>query len=302
MKTRLAAILAAVVFLSSCSGSPSAPSPPPSGSFEQPPTFGSNAVAVLVGAGDIGDCKQPGSALTARLLDGISGTVFTAGDNAYPNGSDDDFRKCYDPTWGRHRDRTRPSPGNHEYDSPQAAPYFRYFGGNAGPPGLGYYSYNAGAWHVVSLNSEIDMSSSSAQVRWLRADLTANRTKCTVAYWHKPLFSSGPHGNNVRVQDLWRALYDHDVDVVVTGHDHLYERFAPQNPDGGYDAARGIRQLVVGTGGSHLSSVLIQRPNSEAVGHVWGVLALTLNPDSYRWEFVPAEVGRFVDVGTGTCH
>lgn len=300
MTKRLAAILAAVLFLCRCSSPAPAPSPLPLDTSGTPTNVGEPVV--LVGAGDIASCDSPGSAATARLLDTIDGTIFTAGDNAYPSGSAADYRNCYGPTWGRHRDRTRPSPGNHEYLTANAAPYFEYFGANAGPAGLGYYSYAAGAWHVVSLNSEIDMRPGSPQDQWLRRDLAMNRSRCTMAYFHRPRFSSGPHGGSADVRDLWRALYDYQVDVVVSGHDHLYERFAAQDPDGRVDAARGIRQFVAGTGGGERFETIGAQPNSEVRGQDWGVLALTLTSDGYRWEFVPVAGASFHDSGSGVCH
>jgi hypothetical protein len=257
---------------------------------------------VLVGAGDIGLCGSPGSELTARLLDAIGGTVFAVGDNAYPSGRTEDYLNCYDPTWGRHRHRTRPTPGNHEYESPGASPYYAYFGSNAGPAGLGYYSYTLGAWHIVSLNSETDVRSGSAQEQWLRADLAQNRTLCTAAYWHRPRFSSGSHGDNVDVQDLWRTLYEFNVDIAFAGHDHLYERFAPLDATGEVDPARGIRSFVVGTGGAAIHALKGARPNSEARGNDWGVLMLTLSPSSYEWNFVPVAGATYRDSGTGACH
>jgi Calcineurin-like phosphoesterase len=300
MKTRLAANLAALVCVCACAGSPARPSAPDqSGAASTAPA---GPPAVFVGAGDIADCNRTGSALTAKLLDAIGGTVFTTGDNAYPNASAAAFRDCYGPTWGRHRGRTRPTPGNHEYESPNASAYFDYFGSNAGPAGLGYYSFTLGPWHVVSLNSEIPASAGSPQESWLREDLMANRTQCTLAYWHRPLFSSGPHGVNPDMQDLWRTLYEFGTDVVLGGHDHLYERFAPQDPDGRADPARGIRQFVIGTGGASSYQSRFARPNSEAQGGDMGVLALTLAAGNYRWEFVPVEGATFRDSGTGSCH
>jgi 3',5'-cyclic AMP phosphodiesterase CpdA len=256
----------------------------------------------LAGAGDIAVCGSPGAEATARLLDALDGTVFTTGDNAYPNGTADDFQRCYGPTWGRHLGRTRPSPGNHDYYAPGAAPYFAYFGANAGPAGLGYYSYDLGAWHVVSLNSETLAEFGSAQDAWLRADLAANTSKCTIAYWHRPLFSSGPHAGAESIRNLWRVLYEFDVDVVLNGHDHLYERFAPQDPNGRPDPARGIRQFTVGTGGGPTYSARAATPNSEAVGQDWGVLALTLDRETYRWEFLPVAGAAFHDAGSSACH
>ena len=190
--------MAAVIAVSRCGGStPSSPSPGPGPSG--PP-------AVLAGAGDIGLCGSPAAAATAQLLDRIPGIVFTAGDNAYPNGRAADFRDCYDPHWGRHRERTRPAPGNHDYESPGATPYFAYFGDNAGPAGLGYYSYVAGPWLVISLNSEVLAGLGSPQQQWLRTQLTTSRARCTMAYWHKPLFTSGPNGPNPHMREIWRTF------------------------------------------------------------------------------------------------
>jgi hypothetical protein len=255
---------------------------------------------VLVGAGDIADCGTTSDSATADLLDGIDGTVFTAGDNVYPSGRATDFTNCYEPTWGRHKARTRPSPGNHDYIS-LAVPYFAYFGAHAGPPGRGYYSYDLGAWHIVSLNSNLPMFAGSPQEQWLRADLAANRTECTLAYWHHPRFSSGLHGNNLGARGLWRALQDFGADVVVTGHDHDYEQFHRQDADGVADLT-GIRQFVVGTGGTSLRSFDVIKANSavrESDTH--GVLKLTLRPASYDWEFVPVAGATFTDGGSRDC-
>lgn len=257
---------------------------------------------MFIGAGDIADCRSEGSALTARLLDNMPGTVFTTGDNAYPNATAEEFSRCYGPTWGRHRQRTRPSPGNHDYYTPNAWAYFDFFGPNAGPGGLGYYSYDLGTWHVISLNSEIDVRPGSAQAEWLRRDLAQSAKPCTIAYWHKPLFSSGPNGGTAPVRDLWRTLYEFGVDVVLNGHDHLYERFARQDPEGRPDPARGIRQFTLGTGGAEKYERVSIKPNSEVRGRDWGVLALTLEAGAYRWEFVPVEGASFRDSGTESCH
>jgi 3',5'-cyclic AMP phosphodiesterase CpdA len=302
MNPRLAAALAAALYLCACGGAPSVPTAVPHDSASPTPTSQGYSEALLVGAGDIADCQSPGSELTARLLDAMGGTVFTAGDNAYMQGTAAQFRDCYGPTWGRHRDRTRPTPGNHEYETPNASGYYEYFGANAGPAGRGYYSYTAGEWHVVALNSEIDVRTGSPQEQWLRADLAANPTACAAVLWHRPLFSSGPNGNNRDLQGLWRTLYEFNVDIVVSGHDHLYERFAPQDVNGRADFDRGIRQFVVGTGGRSLSSIRGARANSEIQGSDWGVLALTLLPNSYRWEFVPVAGATFRDAGTASCH
>lgn len=303
MKMRLAAVLAAALYLCSCSGAPSAPSVvPPDGVPPPPPTAFAYSEALLVGAGDIADCNSSASELTARLIDVMDGTVFTTGDNAYPSGTAAQYRDCYNPTWGRHRGRTRPTPGNHDYETPNAAAYYEYFGSNAGPPGRGYYSYTAGAWHVVALNSEIDVRIGSPQEQWLRADLAANPTACAAVLWHRPRFSSGPHGDNRDLQGLWRTIHEFNVDIVLSGHDHLYERFAPQDVDGRADFERGIRQFVVGTGGRAMHQIRGARPNSEVQGNEGGVLALRLLPNTYRWEFVPVAGATFRDAGTGSCH
>jgi acid phosphatase type 7 len=294
-----AALIVAAVAAANCGGSPpsspSTPSNPPVPNSPLPP-------ATLVGAGDIGQCNSPATVATARLLDNTPGIVFTTGDNAYPNGTAANFHDCFEPHWGRHRARTRPTPGNHEYESAGAAPYFEYFGENAGVPGLGYYSYNAGPWRVIALNSEIPVGPGSGQLQWLRTELAANRGRCTMAYWHKPLFTSGPNGPNRDMRELWRTLYEFDADLIVTGHDHLYERFGPQDPDGRSDAVRGIRQITVGTGGGALYTPVMSAPNTEAIGIGHGVLKLTLSDGGYQWEFLPIPGNPFRDTGIGQCH
>jgi hypothetical protein len=268
----------------------------------------SDQSAILVGAGDVADCKDlSGAEATAKLLDQISGTVMVVGDLAYPDGSKENFT-CYDKTWGRAKSRTRPAPGNHEFRSSGATPYFDYFGSAAGDPKTGYYSYELGAWHIIVLNSECQdvggCESGSPQEKWLRADLAAHPAFCTLAYWHKPLFSSGSaHGNDLTVKPLWQALYDANADVVVGGHDHDYERFAPQTPDGAADPRRGIREFVVGTGGKNHRPFGNAKPNSELRdATAFGVLKLTLKAGAYDWQFIP-EAGRsFTDSGSGACH
>ena len=262
---------------------------------------------VLVGAGDIADCSSTGDEATAALLDGIAGTVFTAGDNAYESGTATEFESCYDPTWGRHKARTKPSVGNHEYNTAGASGYFGYFGAAAGDPSEGYYSYDLGDWHVVSLNSMCEKVggcvATSPMVTWLKNDLAANPTTCTLAYWHHPLFSSGIHGNQPKMKPAWNALYAANVDVVVNGHDHLYERFAPQKPKGAVDRARGIREFVVGTGGRRLYPFGKIKPNSRVRNNrTHGVLKLALSPSGYDWEFVPVAGKTFTDSGHARCH
>lgn len=259
---------------------------------------------VLVGAGDIAN-SSTGDTATAALLDNIPGTVFTAGDNAYPNGTLAEYNTYYEPTWGRHKARTKPSPGNHEYNTPGAAGYFAYFGELAGPANRGYYSYDLGNWHVVSLNTEINMAAGSAQETWLRSDLAASTKPCTLAYWHKPLFTSSVnHAGTLATRPLFQALYDHDAEVVVAGHNHNYERFAPMNPDGTLDMTEGIRSFVAGMGGaSHYGFNATPSPNSEVRnGTVYGVLKFTLHTNSYDWQFVPVAGQTFTDNGTNVCH
>ncbi len=264
--------------------------------------------AILVGAGDIADCKDlAGAEATAKLLEKIPGTVMAVGDLAYPDGSKENF-ECYDKTWGRVKSRTRPAPGNHEFHAAGATPYFDYFGAAAGDSKLGHYSYELGSWHIIVLNSECqdvgDCESGSPQEKWLRADLAAHPVACTLAYWHKPLFSSGnAHGNDLTVKPFWQALYDANADVIIGGHDHDYERFAPQNPEGAADSKRGIREFVVGTGGKNHRPFREIKANSELRDFTaFGVLKLSLRPKGYDWEFIPEAGKGFTDSGSGSCH
>ncbi|HEY6061681.1 MAG TPA: Ig-like domain-containing protein, partial [Gemmatimonadales bacterium] len=272
---------------------------------------------VLVGAGDIADCNSIADDATASQLDSIPGTVFAAGDNAYPNGTATDFTTCYDPTWGRHKARTKPVVGNHEYDnSGTAAAYFNYFTPAVADPlgnGYGYYSFDLGAWHVVVLNSDSGVTSpvaGPAQLSWLQSDLAGRTNQCVLAIWHRPLFTSGGSGGaGTRVRRLWQALENAGAEIVINGHDHLYERFAPQDSLGNANSA-GIREFIVGTGGGEThSSYISSPPNVEASDGPTkstfsrGVLRLTLYDKSYRWEFLPAQgQGAFTDSGTASCH
>ena len=261
--------------------------------------------AVLIGAGDIGVCGSNGAALTGALLDRLPGTVFGAGDFAYPNGTEQQFRECYDPHWGRQKHRTRPAPGNHEYGSPAAAPYFAYFGASAGLSGLGYYHYRKADWEVFALNSNPEAPSPASQIAWLAAQLGGEPSACAIAYFHHPRFSSGVHGLTPPpdiVRDFWRELYAAGADIVISAHEHFYERFAPQDPEGRLDQRYGIRQFIVGTGGATLAQPVRRLAQVEASHSAYGVLRLTLEPESYRWEFVAAESGGVLDSGTGACH
>jgi hypothetical protein len=263
---------------------------------------------VLVGAGDIADCRSDGDEKTAALLDRIDGTVFTLGDNVYSSGTAAEFMLCYTPSWGRHRERTRPVAGNHDYRTSGAAGYFGYFGAAAGDRNRGFYSYDLGSWHVVVLNSNCNQvpggcAAGSPQEKWLREDLAAHPAACTVAMWHHPRFSSAKHGDTVAMTDLWRTLFESGVDVALAGHDHDYERFAPMDADGQPDPKRGIRSFVVGTGGeSHYEFEKIHPTSEVRNAETFGVLKLTLHPRSYDWEFVGIEGSAFRDSGTGACH
>jgi len=261
----------------------------------------------LVGAGDIAGCATDGYFATGALLDAIPGTVYTLGDNAYPSGDAKDYA-CYDQSWGRQKGRTRPAVGNHDYLTPGAAGYFDYFGPAAGDRDKGYYSYDLGAWHVVVLNSNCSdvaggCGAGSAQELWLEADLAAHPAPCTVAYLHHPLFSTGEHGGYTSVRGLWDTLYAGGVELVLNGHAHGYERFAPQRPDGQSDPAFGIREIVAGTGGQSHTVYSAALPNTEVRnGDTFGVLKLTLSPGGYSWTFVPVAGATFTDRGQGSCH
>jgi hypothetical protein len=265
----------------------------------------------LIAAGDIADCTPPNpprsDLATAALVDQLPGTVAALGDLAYPDGTLDQFNTCYQTSWGRFKARTRPAPGNHEYTTTGASGYFAYWGAAAGSPGQGYYSYDLGPWHVVSLNSNCvqigGCDVGSPQEMWLRVDLAAHKTKCTLAYWHHPRFSGGMVENERDVLPLWQALYDAKADLVLTGHAHNYQRFAPQNAAGVADPARGLREFVVGTGGHPRLDAVAAIPNTEVMNNTtWGVLELTLWPRSYEWAFHPVAGQTFTDSGSTACH
>lgn len=278
------------------------PSPSP---YPTPTPSPTPEPAVLVGAGDIAICGQKGDDQTAALLEKIPGTIFTAGDNSNEDGLLEQYQNCFGPSWGRFLDRIRPSPGNHDYNEGNNSAYFEYFGKAAGEPGKGYYSYDLGEWHIISLNSNcayVGCGPNSDQLAWLQADLEAHPARCTLAYWHHPRWSSGFAGNDGLIAPLWRTAYQGGVDVVINGHEHHYERFAPMDKDGQMDENSGIREFVVGTGGVNLLGFGEIHPASEVrYAGSFGVLKLLLYADHYRWEFVPVE-GDFRDEGLGTCH
>ena len=257
----------------------------------------------MVGAGTIARCDKTFDEATATLLDGIPGTVFTLGDNVL-NGTASDFTDCYAPSWGRHLSRTKPVPGDKEYLISGAAPYYSYFGTAAGDPAKGYYSYDLGGWHVIVLNSSISTTATSAQVTWLKSDLQANASKtCTMALWHYPLFSSGATGPRASMRPLWDALYQYGADLVLNGHYAIYERFAPQTPDGAADPARGIREITVATGGQNSNSLVTTAENSEVRAKgTYGVLKLSLLPNGYTWSYVQAAGVSLTDDGSTVCH
>jgi len=265
-----------------------------------------HAAQVLVGAGDISDCETAKDEETATLLDQIEGTVFAAGDLVYEEATTEDFADCYDPTWGRHRDRTYPAIGNHEYKTDAGAPYFAYFGSRAGNPAEGWYSYELGAWKIYVLNSnktKVDVTEASAQVQWLRAELAADTGRCTMAIWHHPRFSSGLYGNDASFQPFWSALHEYGAEVVLVGHEHHYERLAPMDAAGASDPGAGVRQFIVGTGGRPLRPTLIPLATSEVRNSIAnGVIKFTLKHDSYDWEFVPIAGQTFTDSGSTPCH
>jgi hypothetical protein len=267
-----------------------------------------NEDAVLVGAGDIVTCGGDGSAMTAELIERFPGAaIFTAGDTSNNTGTPAQYHDCVSLTWGKFKDRIHPAPGNHDYMTYNAYGYFGYFGEAAGDPKGGYYSFNLGAWHVVMLNSEChDIGGcrvGSPQETWLKADLAAWPSKCSMAVMHKPLYVSGAP-NNLQVRPLWQALYAAGAEIVISGHEHHYERFIPFDPKGKPDPARGIQEIIVATGGAILetpkgsplaNSVMI-------ISEEYGIIKLTLHPTSYEWEFIPVEDGDEPGIKTDSGH
>ena len=258
---------------------------------------------VLIGAGDIAAASSHDQATADIINDYPDAVVFTTGDNAYPDGSADDFEEFYRQTWGGFKDRTRPAIGNHDARTPGASAYFAFFGDNAGTPGEGWYSYDLENWHVIVLNSECGadgLASCSSQSAWLADDLAANSQLCMLAYWHKPVFNSGRHvPGHTSFSDEWAQLDDAGVDLVLNGHDHNYQRYAPQNSEGEATEA-GVRQFIVGSGGAKLYEQSTTAPNLEEFYRGYGVLKLELAKASYAWSFIPTE-GSYSDEGRGSC-
>lgn len=272
---------------------PVLPTPTP-----RPPIPVSSDEVILVGAGDIATCNRDEDEQTAALLDTIPGTVFTVGDNAYPNGSYSEYLNCYDSTWGRHKSRTKPVPGNHEYNTTGAAGYFQYFKNIPA-----YYAYDLGTWRIYALNSEIDSSSSSPQAAWLLSDLAQNPSQCVLAYWHTPRWSSGTeNGSDPSTQMLWEILYNAGAELVINGHEHNYERFAEMDNEG-REISPGLRAIVVGTGGAGFYPFGPALETSQVRNDAtFGVLKLTLHDENYDWEFIPIADSTFTDRGSSRCH
>lgn len=299
-RVRLAVLAGAAGLVVACSGGASTPSSPTGVSGGGLGAQTGQTATVLV-AGDIGMCGSPGTAAVAKLVDSLNGTVILAGDIAYPHGSFANFRDCFEPAWGRFRNRWLAVPGNHEYESPGAAPYFAYFGEAAlGPDGLGYYSVRLGDWLVLLLNSNIPAERGTPQYAFASSELAGHRAPCAMAVWHHPVFSSGPNGRALNMRDMFALLVSSGAEVVVNGHDHLYERFARQAGDGRPDPVGGVRQFTAGTGGAELYGFVGTSANSEFRLSEFGVLRLTLRPAAVQWEYLTTG-GRTVDQGLDTC-
>jgi hypothetical protein len=285
-------------------------------------SFAAGADPVIAAAGDIACDSLPSAkpeaddaggnvchmGATAKLIAALHpAAVLTLGDEQYADGTLAQFENGYDKTWGAFRTITRPAPGNHEYHTPGAAGYYGYFGASAGDPAKGYYSFDLGGWHLIALNANCKQiggcGADSPEVQWLAKDLAAHHAACTLAYWHQPRFSSGPHHSDATYDAFWRALYATHADLVLNGHDHDYERFAPQTPEAKPDPSLGITEIVAGTGGrSHYKIGSIEPNSAVSNGVTYGVLALTLHPHAFDWRFIPEPGSTFSDAGSHACH
>jgi 3',5'-cyclic AMP phosphodiesterase CpdA len=291
------------------------------------PARAEDPMSTLIAVGDIANCEKskmergwfewflesihlkeaaetvPGATVIADQVERLPGTILALGDLAYPEGSESNIKNCLDRLWSDSKDRTRLVPGNHDFKSDKAEPYYEYWGASAGKPRRGYYSFDLASWHILALNSNIGSKKKSKQYAWLRKDLRATNASCILAYWHHPVFSSGKHGNASKMKKILRLLYDHGVTIVLAGHDHTYERFAPQDHKGRRDDDHGFVQFVVGTGGSGLREPPIEfEDNSESFSaENLGVLKLELFERRYNWEFLPASGPEFHDSGSAQC-
>ena len=313
------ALLLAVLVLATLTGRPRGADPgseTPSATAAAQPSAGATASpatgsppqseppdVILVGAGDIGSCSSEGDEATAALLDEIPGVVFTLGDNAYEDGAAEEFATCYEPSWGRHKGRTRPVAGNHDHRTDEAQGMRDYFGLD-GPT---YYAYDVGEWRIYVIDSNCALvggcGPGSHQYEWLAADLAAEPRQCAAAMWHHPKFTIGPHDNDEGESGiLWELLHARGVDLVLNGHDHNYQRWTPMRPDGTPDPA-GIRLIINGAGGKNHTTPTRDDPRVEARNHdTFGVLKLTLAPEAYAWEFIPEAGKTFTDSGSADCH
>lgn len=316
----LTLFLGCAIGIAACGGSASTPSSPtavppvaaaPSAPIEvpaspppvvptapTPPAPVTNWVNIV---GDTGWCGAPAMPMLSRLMATLGGDIFFAGDLAYPNGSLTEFQRCFDPDFGKFRSRFWATPGNHDYQTAGADGFFTYFGDRAGPVRRGYYSVRSSSWNVLMLNSQVPIGRNSPQFEWVRAELVANPARCTMAVIHYPFDSSGPNGPNPQLRDVWDLMYAQGVDVVVAGHDHLYERHAPQDANGRSDPARGIRLFIAGTGGAPEYGRARAAAHSEVLISSHGMLRLKLEPALYEWEFLDLN-GAAVDRGLTVCH
>lgn len=305
MRSLTALVLALVLSATAMAAAPAALIP-------VPVALADTASRTLIGAGDIAVCGTNADSATAALVKSVldadtTAWAFTAGDNVYPDGSSSYFANCYAPTWGQFKQRTRPVPGNHDYyNNPNAEGYFGYFGQLAGPLNRGWYRYNLGTWRIYALTSECAQGTTcfNKQYNWLKNDLNTYPHQCVLAIWHRPRFSSGAeHGSSTRMAPVWKLLYANGAELVISGHDHDYERFAMLNGNGQKDPAKGMRQFVVGTGGTGLrpfGTVLAASQARNAASH--GVLRLDLRATSYAWRFMPIVGDTYTDAGSNNCH
>ncbi|MBI3284247.1 MAG: metallophosphoesterase [Burkholderiales bacterium] len=302
-------LFSAMLAIPFCHASESQPLARPKSGTHQ----GAGKSVTVYAAGDIADCRKnpPEESMAARTAELIASgldkdgkaVVLTLGDNTYPVGQPEEFSDCYDPTWGRFKARTLPAPGNHDYAMPKALGYYNYFGELAGPERRGYYAATLGNWQILSLNSNLDHLQMQAQLEWLKQQLAAGKRQCTLAYWHHPVYSSGGHGNNEAMQPAWQMLAAAGADIVLSSHDHDYERFAALDENGERDDKKGIRSFVVGTGGARLTPMFLPKMNTEIRDNAtFGVLKLSLHDKSYEWEFLPVAGQSFADKGKGVCH